>query len=225
MENNKLILIGMPNGSGQVPAPMVQSLLQLHKPCPCAFMIVERQMIEMARNGIVIEALKNNVTHVLMVDDDNPIPPDTLEKMLEDDKDIVIAPILSRNPNSKGIHDLCAFYKEEVDGIKLYNHIEEFRDDGFLHRIDGGGTGCMLIKIEVLAKLYSIYSGHIFERTREVFSKPITVNGKEYKERTMSEDVLFCERAIDLGFEVWLDSRIKPLHISGNNFVQWQHGK
>lgn len=222
MENNKLILIGMPNGSGTVPASMVSSLLQLRKPAPCAFMIVERQMIEMARNGIVLEALKNNITHVLMVDDDNPIPPDTLEKLLEDDKDIVIAPILSRNPNAKGIHDLCAFYSEEVDGIKLYNHIYQFKDDGYLHKIDGGGTGCMLIKIEVLAKLFEKYNNRIFERTRDVFPKPIIVGGKEFTERTMSEDVQFCERAIEEGFEVWLDSRVRPTHISGNNFVQYK---
>ena len=221
MENNKLILIGMPNGSGQVPASMVSSLLQLHKPAPCAFMVVERQMIELARNGIVMEALKNNCTHVLMVDDDNPIPSDTLEKFMEDDKDIVIAPILSRNPNSKGVHDLCAFYKKEVDGVKLYENIEQFKDDGFLHKIDGGGTGCMLIKIEVLAKLFSIYKERMFERTRDVFEKPIVVDGKEYTERTMSEDVQFCERAIEAGFEVWLDSRVKPLHITGNNYVKY----
>lgn len=221
MENNKLILIGMPNGSGQVPASMVSSLLQLRKPAPCAFMIVERQMIELARNGIVAEAIKNNVTHVLMVDDDNPIPADTLEKFLEDDKDIVIAPILSRNPNKDGVHDLCAFYKKEVEGIKLYKNIEQFTDDGFLHRIDGGGTGCMLIKIEVLKKLFSVYKDRVFERTRDFFDKPITVDGKEYTERTMSEDIQFCERAIEQGFEVWLDSRIKPIHITGNNYVKY----
>jgi hypothetical protein len=41
----------------------------------------------------------------------------------------------------------------------------------------------------------------------------------------MSEDVLFCERAVDLGFEVWLDERIRPMHISGNKFVVWQPGR
>lgn len=221
MNKQKLILIGMPCGSGQVPAPMVSSLLQLHKPVTCAFMIVERQMIDTARNGIVQEALKNNITHLLMVDDDNPIPPDTLEKMIEDDKDIVIAPILSRNPNKDGKHDLCAFYKREVDGVKLYDHISGFKEEGDLHKIDGGGTGCMLIKTEVLKKLYKKYNGHLFERTRDIFEKSIVVDGKEYTERTMSEDVLFCERAIDEGFEIWLDSRIRPLHITGNRFIQY----
>lgn len=215
----------MPNGSGSVPASMVQSLLQLHKPVPCAFMIVERQMIDTARNGIVLEALQKGATHLLFLDDDNPIPPNTLEKMLEDDKDIVIAPILTRNPDKDGKYKLCAFYKREIDGIKLYENITDLKEDGDLHQIDGGGTGCMLIKIEVLKKLYEKYNGHLFERTREIFEAPIIVDGKKYTERTMSEDMLFCERAIEAGFEVWLDSRIRPLHITGNQFVQWQHGK
>jgi GT2 family glycosyltransferase len=46
-----------------------------------------------------MEAIQKGATHLLFLDDDNPVPPDTLIKLLEDDKDIVIAPILSRNPN------------------------------------------------------------------------------------------------------------------------------
>ena len=221
---SSLVLIGMPCGSGQVPATMVSSLLQLHKPCPCAFMVVERQMIEIARNGIAMEGLQKGASHVLFLDDDNPVPPDTLEKLLEADKDIVIAPILTRNPDKDGNHSLCAFYSETVDGKRIYRNVTEFRDKGTLHRIDGGGTGCMLIKTTVLAKMFSVYSNRWFERTREVFEKPIVVDGKEYTERTMSEDVLFCERAVDLGFEVWLDERIRPMHISGNKYVVWQPG-
>lgn len=221
MENNKMVLIGVPNGSSLFPAIMVNSLLQLRKPCPCAFMVVERQMIEKARNAIAMEAIKNNATHLLFLDDDNPVPPETLEVMLADDKDIVIAPILTRNPDVNGKYSLCAFYKKEVDGVTLYENIEQFKDDGVLHKIDAGGTGCMLIKIEVLKKLFGIYGDSIFERTRLKFEKPITVNGKEYKERTMSEDVEFSERATNAGFEIWLDSRIKPLHITGINYNQY----
>jgi hypothetical protein len=184
-------------------------------------MVVERQMIEIARNAIALEAIKNNCTHLLMLDDDNPIPQDTLEKMLEDDKDIVIAPILSRNPNKEGKHDLCAFYKNKVDGEKLYKNIEFLDENKYLHKIDAGGTGCILIKIEVLKKLNSIYKERIFERTRTIFKKPIIVDGKEYLERTMSEDVQFCERATDNGFEVWLDTRIRPLHITGNKYIKY----
>jgi len=211
----------MPSYSGMIPATMVQSLLQLHKPYPCAFMIIERQRIDKARNAIAMEALRGDFDYLFFVDDDNPIPPDTLEKFIEDDKDIVIAPILGRNPNEKGVHPLCAFYKKEVEGIYLYENIKEFRDEGYLHRIDAAGTGAMLIKREVLRKLNKKYQERIFEFGEIRFSKKIEIDGKEYDRRTMSEDCEFSERAINEGFEIWLDERIRPLHMSTYNFVQY----
>lgn len=225
METNKTILIGMPSGSGQVPTVMVQSLLQLVKPLPCAFMTVERQRVDKARNAMVMEALKNNCDYLFLVDDDNPIPHDTLLKFLEDDKDIVVAPILGRNPNPQGEHSLCAFYAEEetVDGkpLRLYYPITKFKDEGPLHKVDAAGTGCMLIKRAVLEKMVAEYPDGIFEFGDIKFEKPVFIKGQEYKRRTMSEDCEFSERAVDLGFEIWLDERIRPTHISGTRSVQW----
>lgn len=224
------ILIGIPSASGMMPVSMVQSLLQLQKPYPTAVLIVERQQIEKARNAIVMETLKQNCDYLLFVDDDNPIPPDTLVKLIEDDKDIVIAPILSRNPNSQGGHDLCAFYAKEFNvgkkPLRLYYHIENFKDEGPLHKIDGGGTGCMLIKRKVLEELTEKYQDKIFERGDIRFKKQY-IEGIEYDRRTMSEDVEFCERAVDAGFEVWLDERVRPIHLTSIvKSVQWggNHG-
>ena len=56
-----------------------------------------------------------DMDYILFVDDDNPIPQNTLLKMLEDDKDIVTCPILTRNPNKDGKHDICCYYAEERD--------------------------------------------------------------------------------------------------------------
>lgn len=220
------ILIGMPSYSGLIPAVTVQSLLQLHKPVPCAFMIVERQRIDKARNAIALEALRNGVDHVLMVDDDNPIPPDTLELFLQDDKDIVVAPILGRVPNSQGKHPLCAFYQDVVraDGksLRLYHNIEHFRDAGPLHKVDAAGTGCILIKRRVLEVLHAKHKGYLFEFGDIRLKKKVKVSDVEYDRRTMSEDCEFCERAVDAGFEIWLDERVKPFHITSYNLVQWQ---
>jgi len=215
MNQETKILIGMPCGSGMVPTIMLSSLLQLHKPAPCGFATIDRQRVDKARSFIGIEALKGGFSHLLFVDDDNPIPPDTLEKLLEDDKDIVIAPILSRNPNKEGEYDLCAYYEEDRQvgdkTLKYYNFIKEFKDTGYLHRIDAGGTGCMLIKRRVLEGIVDKYD-YIFE------FGDITVNGQR---RTMSEDVEFCERAAKEGFEIWLDDRIRPFHITGMTTNQW----
>jgi len=222
----KSILIGMPNGSGVVPTVMVQSLLQLHKPLPCAFMAVERQRVDKARNYIALEALKQGFDYLLFVDDDNPIPSDTLEKLIEDDKDIVTTPILGRVALPDGTHPLCSMYAREVevDGkpLKLYSPIEEFRDEGYLHQVDATGTGCVLIKREVLEALHKTYKDNIFEFGDIRFKKKITIDGTEYDRRTMSEDAEFSERAVNAGFEIWLDERIRPLHLTTQRSVQWQ---
>jgi len=224
MEQDKKVLIGIPNGSGTFPAAMVQSLLELRKPVPCQVMIIERQMIEIARNNLALSAIQSGATHLLMVDDDNPIPADTLEVLLADDKDIVLAPILSRNPNKDGIHDLCAFYSRVVNTengpLKLYEHIDTFKDSSPLHKVDGGGTGCMLIKTEVLKKMLLLHKDRIFERTFIKFPE-IQVDGKKFDSRSMSEDVEFCERAIKEGFEVWLDDRIRPVHLTAIRGVKY----
>lgn len=216
-----MILIGMPNGSGSIPAKMVTSLLQLRKPVACSSLIIERQMIEKARNILALEFLKTPATHLLFLDDDNPVPPETIEILLADDKDIVIAPILSRNPNVAGIHDLCAFYSRQVKDVLLYNHITAFKEKGPLHRIDAGGTGCMLIKRKVMEKMAKEYKDRIFETTYIQFKEKLQVDGNEYESRSMSEDVQFCERAAKLGFEIWLDERIRPFHIGDPKLIQY----
>lgn len=41
----------------------------------------------------------------------------------------------------------------------------------------------------------------------------------------MSEDCEFSERAIKEGFEMWLDERIRPLHVSRPLVVQYNKDK
>jgi GT2 family glycosyltransferase len=188
-------------------------------------MLVERQRIDKARNAMVMEALNKNADYLFFVDDDNPIPPETLELFIQDDKDIVIAPILGRNPNKEGKHSLCAFYKREEGGVHLYENVEVFRDEGPLHQIDAGGTGCMLIKRRVLEKLFKEYKGRVFEFGEVMFDSKVLIDGVEYDRRTMSEDVEFCERAVNAGFEVWLDDRVRPFHITTYNLIQYKDGR
>jgi hypothetical protein len=222
----KTILIGMPAISGMIPSVMVQSLLQLHKPWPCAFMCVERQRIDKARNAIALEALRVGADYLFFVDDDNPMPLDALEVFIRDDKDIVLAPIPGRNPDKAGRHPLCAFYAREVEvagkPLRLYYNIEKFEDQGPLHRIAAGGCGCMLIKRKVLEAMFAKYREGMFEFGDIRFAQKITVDGVAYDRRTMSEDCEFCERAVDLGFEIWLDERVRPLHITSFNMVRWE---
>jgi hypothetical protein len=191
-------------------------------------MTVERQRIDKARNALAIEAVSKNFDYLFMVDDDNPIPPDTLEKMVEDDKDIVTAPILGRNPDGNGNYKMCAFYSREIEAngspLKLYFNIDTFRDGGNLHRVDATGTGCLLVKRNVLETLLKKYDGEVFAFGDIKFDKNVIVDGKSYDRRTMSEDCEFSERATKEGFEIWLDDRIRPMHITNFNMIKWGNG-
>lgn len=221
----KTVLIGMPCGSGMVPVEMVKSLLSLHKPANSGLVIVERQRTDKARNALVAQALQGGFDYLFMVDDDNPIPEDTLEKFLEDDKDVVIAPILSRTPDPNGNFKLCAFYEDVRDcgdlKLRLYHNIQQFRDEGPLHRIDAGGTGAMLIKRQVLESLVEKFDGEPFGFGEIKLPEGTILDGKPYKKRTMSEDVEFCERAVDAGFQIWLDERIRPVHLGQARQLRW----
>ena len=217
------ILIGTPSYSGLFPSIMVMSLLHLQKPCPTGFMTVDRLPVVQARNIIAREALKQNYDYLFFVDDDNPIPKDTLVKFVEDDKDIVAAPILHRNVDAEGNRKLCVFYQYVEKGIRIYKPVEDF-PVGDLHKIDACGMGCTLIKREVLEAVNEKYPDRPFQLgnliTLQEGDTVLDVN-KGLK-RTMSEDLEFSERARDAGFEIWCDTRIRPLHLTTMGSVQWR---
>jgi glycosyltransferase involved in cell wall biosynthesis len=218
------ILIGMPNYSGYVPIETYESHVSLRKPLSCGFRAVVQQQVDRARNIIAMDALKGGFDYLLFLDDDNPVPPDALERFLEADKDIVSAPILGRHPE-EGRHKMCSYYAKEIEvggkPLKLYFKIDVFRDEGPLHKVDGTGTGCVLIKRKVLEALNKKYQDRMFEFSEVVFDNKVTIDGREYEKRTMSEDMTFCERAVEEGFEIWLDERVRPFHIIGRNLIQY----
>ena len=216
MQENR-ILIGIPNGSGTFPAMTVEALLKMRKPCPCMVQVVERQRTDKARNYIVKQALESGATHLLFIDDDNPPAEDTIEKFLEDDKDIICSPIPTRNPNESGVHDLCIFDSYTVTegngaGIKMYKNINKIDGSrGHLFKVDGCGMGCTMIKRDVLEKLWKKYEGEPFAYGDTTYSRdPSNMN---IQRRTMSEDMEFIERATEEGFEVWCDTRVVVPHI------------
>jgi len=217
------ILLGMPSYGGNFPSIMLHTAFNLIRPCPIGLMTPDRKPIDHARNMIATVALEQDYDYLFFIDDDNPVPRDTLIKFLEDDKDIVTAPILKREPDEDGSYPLCAFYGRMEGDIRLYDSITEFWDPGPLHRIALCGMGCTLIKRKVLEAVNAKYPGCPFQRGNLIhFEKTDTIIDRtKGLKRTTSEDLEFCERANDEGFEVWLDDRIRPLHLTRMGAVQW----
>ncbi len=222
---DKKILIGIPCGSGMMSAYVVDGLFKMTRPCPTSLLIIERQAVDTARNYLIEMAIRLGVDYLFFADDDGVLPQDTLVKLVEDDKDIVGAPMMTRNVRDNGEHALCCFEKFDFyigDGktINKYRSIQKFDTSkgDYLFKVDGTGGACLLIKKEAFTALFKKHNGRPFEFINEVHET------KEHGVtlRNISEDMCFCERARDEGFEIWIDTRIRPVHLGKPEFIRFE---
>lgn len=125
-------------------------------------------------------------THILFVDPDVLPRHSTLEKLLKLDKDIVtgVYHIITRS-------DVRWSVMREDDWVKL----DELPDNPF--KVKSCGFGIILIKFSVFEKLQWPYWEYKF--SPGVLEK--------------SEDVYFCEKAREAGFDIWCDPKLKCNHI------------
>jgi hypothetical protein len=202
-----MILIAIPTSSGKIPAQLVRDLFYLKKPVACGFAYIERSLVDHARNLLVRDALVNGFEHIFFVDDDMSLEPDTLTKLYEANKDIIGGLCVSRHTQEP-----CAFEAKEFENgkVKLYKPIKKIQED--VQEVDAIGTGCVLIKRQVLEKMFEKHKQFMFEFLKE--TNPLTgvVNYK-------GEDVVFCERAKELGFKVWLHSDVRPGHEAKTSYL------
>jgi hypothetical protein len=77
---------------------------------------------------------------------------------------------------------------------------EEPQEDVF--KVAGAGTGLMLIRMTVFDKLKPPYFPMEFEEGKMI----------------LTEDIGFCEKARENGFDVWIDKTIKVLHYGEYGF-------
>ncbi len=87
--------------------------------------------------------------------------------------------------------------KSEAEGFKIWDQVGE------LIKCAGVATGFLLIKLDVfktLAKPYFFYSH------------------KEDGSLEYGEDMYFCMKARQAGFDIWIDSTIKVAHIGDYNY-------
>jgi hypothetical protein len=223
MDQNKKLLIGIPCGSGMMSAYVVDGLYKMNRPCQTSILIIERQSAENARNYIMEIAIKLGVDYLFYCDDDGVLPSKTLNMLLEDDKDIVGAPMLTRTERDDGTHTLCCFEKYDFyigDGktVKKYRSIKSFDNSKYLHTVDATGGACLLIKKDCFTTLFTKHNGRPFEFVHEVHQTKehgVTV-------RNISEDMCFSERVREEGFEIWVDTRVRPIHLGKPKFVRYE---
>lgn len=133
------------------------------------------------RNKLVI--LAKDYTHLLFIDSDMSFNPDTLERMLEHDKDILgLAANRRRLPLESVVKPLDGDITKPIPTT--------------LFEAESCGTGIMLIKTEV------------FEHVPAPWFEFEYIGGER-----IGEDVSFCRKAKEAGYEIWVDPTIPVRHI------------
>lgn len=141
------------------------------------------------RNDIAKDALKDGCTHILFLDSDQVYhDQDMIQHMLNRKVDILGSKVHRRWPPFEPI-----LQRDE-------KHVpDEEIFAGGLVPVDSTGHGCMMIRTKVYIDLE--YPWYRLERD-------------EYENVTCGEDIYFCRKAKEAGYEIWVDCDVNIGHLT-----------
>ena len=147
--------------------------------------------IDTIRNNLVTQALREDCTHLIMMDTDQNYPSDTIPKLLSHNKEVVAVNVHRRYPPFDSI-----LLRGELGN---YHHVPDDECfSGELIEIDATGCACMLYDINVFLDIPQPW----FESYR-------LEDG-----RVVGEDVDFCSKLKGAGYKIYADTSIEVGHLS-----------
>jgi len=164
-------------------------------------------IITMARNALVHEFLKTDATELLFIDADVIATADDMLRLMAQSRDITTGAYPRRAKDQNFFTDL------------YFDANGDLEFDGSLMRVERAPTGFMLIQRHVIEKLVAAHPEWTYEKSptekmSAVFDFAI-VDGKY-----VGEDYLFCDRATQMGFKVYIDVDISLPHVGSNEFTR-----
>lgn len=192
------VFIAVPS-MDSVPAFFAQSLALLQRDCDVQIGWEVGSLVYHARNNLARQALKSDADWVLWLDSDMVFAPDTLQRMLKVCKDNDISFLTAVCFRRKPPYTPCLFDRlEKVDKGASYTALMSVPEG--LFKVGGCGFAGVLMSSDVLLSVQSKF-GRMFD--------PMDGFG---------EDVSFCWRARQCGYDIWCDSSIEFGHV-GNCIV------
>src|SRR3990167_723729 len=189
------ILIGLPVYR-TISVKTAFSLIEMIKNTPHELQTIFQDgvFVHQNQNNIVDYAVENKYDYVFLLEHDMVFEPETLNKLLADDKDIICANYNFRSePRQSMVFRFNA--KGELENIPQRELPKETFEAGAIP------TGLTLIKTEVFKKL-----------TKPYFFYEYNSEGK----MESSQDVYFCQKAREAGLSVWCNPTIEVGHLGEN---------
>lgn len=203
------VLIGIPTREYGGRADFWDYMNQLDKEMGTMIMSVHGQSPARSRNLMIEQAIVNNCSHLLFIDDDVAFKSDALKQLLKHDKDIVSGLYLGRMYP----HNPLMFDEMFGDGKSRYYYLTS--EVKGLVKIVAAGFGFCLIKTEVFNKM----------------ERPWIRLGELDKDH-WCDDIGFFKRAREAGItDIWCDTDVRCGHIGSlviwpqvNDKGQWLSG-
>lgn len=144
-------------------------------------------LVYVGRDKLAKRAIEGNFSHVLWLDSDMIFTEDLLDDLMYSGKPFVTGIAHGR----RAPHVSCIFNKIYPSIDRWEGH--DYPSEAF--KIAGCGFACVLIKTEIIKAVY--------EKNGTAF----------FPMRELGEDLAFCKRATDLGFEIWAEPSVWLGHI------------
>ena len=178
-----------------LPALFCQSLALLQRAGDTVIGFEVGSLVYNARNNLARQAIKAEADWVLWLDSDMVFSPDLLQRMLkvctENGIDFLTALCFRRKPPFTP----CLFDRlDKIEKGASYTAIMSVPDGRF--KVGGCGFAGVLMSTDVLMSVASKFNGRMFD--------PLEGFG---------EDVSFCWRARQCGYDIWCDSEIEMGHV------------
>lgn len=182
------LAIAVPCSFPWVPIAFHESFTVMRKPVGGYTYIRVKSLhsIEDMRNMAVMEALRLGCTHLLQIDSDMVMHPDTVPVLLSREVDIAGALYFNRFPP----FEPTALINDERFPEWKY---------GEFYEVERIGAGCLMVNTDVF---------------REMEPPWFTMKRDSSGGIVLGEDFHFCDRARKLGYGVWCDSTVTAKHVS-----------
>lgn len=178
-----------------LPALFCQSLALLKRAGDTMIGFEVGSLVYNARNNLARQAIKAEADWVLWLDSDMAFNPDLLQRMLkvctENDIDFLTALCFRRKPP----YTPCLFDRlDKIGRGASYTALLSVPEGRF--KVGGCGFAGVLLSTDVLISVSAKFDGRMFD--------PFEGFG---------EDVAFCWRARQCGYDIWCDSDIEMGHV------------
>lgn len=191
------LLIAIPTND-QMPFQFVESLTKLIRRLDMDGINYEvafqsGTLVYVGRDKLSLKAITGEYSHILWLDSDMVFSEDLFDDLMDNGKDFITGIAHGRREP----YPSCIF-TEIYPGVCRFEG--EYPFEPF--KVAGCGMACVLMSVELLRDVWSHHSTAFFPT------------------RDLGEDLAFCKRATDLGYEIWADPHVRVGHVG--HLVVWE---